>query len=57
VNVQGSCAALDQTPRERRIVVSGIVFLMLLPIVLAVAGASDGQALAARRQNASKRDH
>jgi hypothetical protein len=37
----------DQTRTERRIVVSGIASLMLLPVVLAVAGASEGQALIA----------
>jgi len=34
-------AARDQTPTERRIVVVGIVCLMVLPLVLAVVGASD----------------
>lgn len=37
----------DQTPTERRIVLSGIASLMLLPIALAAAGVSDGAALIA----------
>ena len=40
-------ASGDQTPTERRVVVSGVVAMMLLPIALAVAGASDGEALIA----------
>ena len=38
-------AARDQTPTERRVVVVGIVCLMVLPVGLAVAGASDRTAL------------
>jgi O-antigen/teichoic acid export membrane protein len=40
-------ASRDQTPVERRIVVSGVAALILLPVALAVVGASDGAAIIA----------
>jgi O-antigen/teichoic acid export membrane protein len=40
-------ASRDQTPVERRIVVSGVAALALLPVALALAGASDGAAMIA----------
>jgi peptidoglycan/LPS O-acetylase OafA/YrhL len=40
-------ASRDQTRAERRLAVSGVAVLLLLPVALAVGGASDGTATVA----------